>query len=309
MNIAIHPQAIRHYRQLRNLTQTEFAKKVHVTTDQVSRWERGKVKTIRGHTLKGLVEFLGVSPEQLGKAPETPSARSLAASPKDQLNVRVSGQARNALRLVCHRYNITQEEVIRLAPLLLLITAEASLRRRKEGLSRIWQKLDEAEEVFQEAVRHFLGNTDRCFGPDNELLHNEADSIERRDIFNFEGGVQGQGCPYTSYLYSLTEGTDQDPAIESFDTGNLGSGPDYRIAPDTLDELTGLSRDDEEQNKIRAAIMDGEIDLKEVVTQRESLEPNQYLNWLRGQLEAAEERQMAFERTLDDLLFDFGEEI
>jgi len=306
MSIAVHPKTIRHYRQLHNLNQTEFAEKVGVNKDQVSRWETGKVKSVRGHTLKGLVGFLGVSPEQLSKAPPASSDRPATVGPKDQLNVRVSGAVRNALRLVCHRYNITQDVVVSLAPLLLLVTAEASLRKRSTGLAEVEKQMYETDKQFERALPHLIGHTDNSFGQGNEDLHYEEMSIEARDIFNSEGGNKGQGCPFTDFLVSLTNGAD-DPAIGEIISGS-GLPPFYTIAPDTLEQLTGLSNKDKEKKEICAAILDGQIDLKEVISARERLSVEEYLEWLRVEVKAAEERQRAALEELSNNLFVFSEQ-
>ena len=294
MSIAVDPKAIRHYRRVRNLNQTEFAEKVGVNKDQVSRWETGKVRSPRGHTLKKLVEFLGVPPEQLSIAPPASST----VGPKDQLNVRVSGAVRNALRLVCHRYNITQDDVVSLAPLLLLVTAEASLRKRRAGLAEVGWQMEETDKLFERALPHLNGHTGNSFDQGSDL-YREEESIEARDIFNYEGGTRGQGCPFTNFLVSLTNGAD-DPAIGEIKPGG-GLPPHYTIAPDTLEQLTGLSNEDKEQEEICAAILDGQIDLKEVISARERLSVEEYLEWLRMEVKAAEERQ---EAALEELLND-----
>jgi len=47
------------------------------------------------------------------------------------INYRVSGETRTALDLVSHHYGVRQAEIIELAPLLFLITAQQSLLQRK----------------------------------------------------------------------------------------------------------------------------------------------------------------------------------
>lgn len=67
---------IAEWREKRDLTQAELAKKLKTTDMTVSRWERGTV-FLNTNVMAALAEALGIEPEDLYHHPDRPTANAL----------------------------------------------------------------------------------------------------------------------------------------------------------------------------------------------------------------------------------------
>lgn len=155
----------------------------NIDKQTISRLERGERDKTRDRTVEQLARALNVEPGVLTGEVPVPEMKleSEPASPKSQLNVRISGMARNALTLVAQRYpHVDPSQMIELAPFLFLWAAEASLRHRRERvtqLERAWENVRNLESEIWYGPPH----------PDSDYLEKqiaaEHESIDMGDIF------------------------------------------------------------------------------------------------------------------------------
>lgn len=198
-------------RQLRNRkgkdwTQEKLAKKAGLAKQSIYRLEKGQQPGGRKQTLDGLCKALGVDEDVLtGKAPmpeqprrkDEPSSRDFR-----QLNVRVSGQVRNALFLAARRYGVDQTKIIELAPLLFTIIAENSLES--------WRKKVDGEISKVEEARGVPG----VFVNDGEL-EDYREGVNARGLFDFEDGNEA----FLNYLKNLSSNVNKNIVqITSYET-------------------------------------------------------------------------------------------
>lgn len=303
MEQKIHPEALKTLREKRGLTQKKLAEKCGCSAEQVSRWERGKIGRVRSHSQKRLTKVLNVSWEELTRAPDDKDETTLLGlRPKVQLNVRIAAEVRNALSLVCLRYSLNPAEVIELAPLLFLITAEKSLARRQENLDAIEERFEQTIQESQKAAPHLAPAFYQRLETD-EAMHDEQESINRRDVF-CRGVVEAYDVeehdPYVTYLKVLA--ADLPSGLVEEVVPSYLRGPMYTIAQDTLREVTGISGDNDNEQELLRLIYNGDLDLSEIVSKKQSLSSEEYLHWLSEQHEVVKaEQEAAWTRSLADL--------
>src|SRR5215216_4570180 len=140
MPLTIDPERLKQLRNQRRLTQEALAKKARLDKGTISRFERER-RPIRKTNLDRLARAVDVDPEVLiGVKPmpedsREPVAPALASG--YQLNVRVDGAIRNAFSLAALYYKIPVRRIVELAPLLFVVAAEGSLKRRGEKLAEL----------------------------------------------------------------------------------------------------------------------------------------------------------------------------
>jgi hypothetical protein len=182
---------------------------------------------------------------------------------KDQLNVRVSREARNALSLVTMRYRVQPSQVVELAPFLFSWAAEASLRHRRERL----KQLEDAAETLQKLERDTFDISFVDIEPPDsphfltEQIMRENRSIELEDLFgefkqedpDFYLDVNAID-PFTAFLWNLVA---DFPDI-SFEGWFPEGSPSYEVCPETAAQLFGGNRD------VAAIILKGFVSLSEI---------------------------------------------
>lgn len=182
----IHPEVLRAERERKGWSLKDLARRSRVDAQSIHRIEKGDQKRNRKKVISDLAKALGVSEGFLTGADSTPQTESKSADTDEtfsesQLNLRVSDGSRNALALVARRYGVSHAQIVEIAPLLFLWTAEKSLQQRRVRLSEVEQKYEELDRIGG-AFPHLHA---RAFTNMNaeETLKAEADSIEARDIF------------------------------------------------------------------------------------------------------------------------------
>jgi transcriptional regulator with XRE-family HTH domain len=218
----LDPTRLRELRQARKLTQEALATKAGLSKETVYRLEKGRQPGNRQQTINGLAKGLDVNPGVLTGDKPMP-----AASPPDwdaedseryQVNVRVSGTVRNAFSLTALRYDVPIARIVELAPLLFVLAAEASLKRRRTELDEFEGSLVSGllSEYFPHLPSVALDNAEL-----NDTLQDETDSIAARDILaerwtsgdDYDAGMDN---PFVAYLKEAC-GDDTDIAsIEGF---------------------------------------------------------------------------------------------
>ncbi len=296
LNETINPEALKAFRKQRRLNQQQLANKVRAvakgcTKDTVSRWERGTSKRVRPHLREGLCKVLKVDWEQLT---EPPRQREISAG---EVKVTIGKNVRNALQLVAKRYDIVAQDVVNLAPLLFLIAAEKSLLARTRRLNQIDAAFEEANEKLQKHQGHL---DSIIFGKSvgaEEHLGEEEDSINNRDIFGrsltYDIGGKDMDGPFVHFIQNLVIDLPKDAVgdVFSYDGNTIDS---YRIADDTLQESTGISRDDEQGEKLLLSIHCGAIDYAKCLRVKRDESESNYRQWLSDELARIEEENKQF---------------
>jgi len=301
MNNAICPEALKTLRKQKGWSQIQLAEKSHCSKEQISRWERGQSLKLNSNSRERLTKVFGVSWEELTRPPKPNDEYESKWFPTVQLNVRVRPEARAALILACLRYKVRPADIIELAPLLFLITAEKSLAARQTKIDAIDEQWERAAEESTKAAPHLAP---AFFIPSdaNEAIASEQESIRRREVFGPEESFDVDDYdPFVVHLKHLLKDL-PDGLIEDL-SPRYSRGPDYRIAEDALCEITGISGETENEQELLLLISEGSIDLRELLSKKQNLSEKDYFEWLSTQAENVKTEQEARNR---ELIGDFG---
>lgn len=273
----------------RGFTQEQLAEKICCSKDTVSRWERGQACRVRAHLREPLCKALGVEWDALTTPPSPePNLRPFGYT---RMQRWVSRHVPPALLLVAERYGIRPTEVLNVAPLLFLIAAERSLLERRRRLDEIYAMQGEAERRLMEKSAHLGGIVAARNMSAEEILEQEEKSLSERDIFGslieYECRGDNDEGPFVHFVRGLTKGLPQD-AVTSIESDGGDTIVNYRVADDTLRELTGIT-EDEEGGEILNHIRSGGIDLGECLSARRKQAEAGYRQWLRDAQAEAEE--------------------
>ena len=291
-NDALNPAALKAARKRANgkrgFTQEQLAERVGCGKDTVSRWERGESRRVRAHLREPLCKALGVEWEALitpPGPPETPRPFSLT-----RMQRWVSRHVPPALLLVANRYGIRPSDVLDIAPLLFLIVAERSLLERRRRLDEIYAMQEEADRRITERSAHLGGVIVARRDIAEEKLEQEEKSLRGRDIFGhlieYEFRGDDDEGPFVHFVRGLAEGLPRD-AVISIESYGGDTIINYRVADDTLRELTGVA-EDEGGVGILDYIRSGQIDLGECLSERRKRDDAGYRQWLQDALAEAE---------------------
>ena len=303
MEKTINPEALKKARKARGLTQMGLAEKCGFSKESVSRWERGEIDNVRSLSREKLTKALGVDWEQLTRVP-VDEDESEQLSTKVTLNVRIGAGVRNALTLVCLRYGLNVADVIELAPLLFVIIAEKSLAHRRKKLQEILERHELDDDEDREAAPHLRTEFARSVMTQDALAY-EEESISKRDIFgkhiqleNYYDEDEEYLNPFLNYLTNVTVGIPVNLVL----AWNSLDGIEFRIAEETLREATGIEGKTDSEEEILNFIWPGFIDLRELLTNKKNLSPEDYQDWLQKQVADVKSEG---QKWLDSLGLDF----
>jgi len=204
MMLTIDPERLRQIRQLRRLSQAALAKAAHVDKQTIYRLEHER-KPRRLEILKRVTKALDIEVADLtGEKPMPAIAQqpnTTSAEPAYPFPVRVHPAIRNAFELAARRYRVSVPTIARLAPLLFVILAEASLRHRSGKADECRAKIDALEEAASELPYSGISVWD-------ENLRWEEDAIRDKDVFggqlpNAGGDGWDSDNPFATYLEAL----------------------------------------------------------------------------------------------------------
>jgi transcriptional regulator with XRE-family HTH domain len=300
MKLTIHPEALRLARDKKGWTQKELSAESNISIEQISRWERSVTNgNLRASSRDRLTAALNVRWEELSTPP---LAQESKASHKVPVSFRVDLGFKNKLKLASRRYNVSQADIIELAPLLFLIAAEGSLAARKN-------QVDDIEKQFEE----ILGNSQKYAPLLSATLYNESEFkkatefervlIRNKKIWGLENYFQPD---FHRALYSGVLDIFENDSFEPFynflensikefpldipdeELPKEAKGPDYcyanqseyRIAANTLKEITGITGKLEFDCEVFDWISAGYIDLNELIKVKQNSSSDDFDDWL-----------------------------
>lgn len=292
MDQQLNPEALKKFREKRGWTQAELAERCGFRTETVSRWERGKHPHLRANSREKLPKVLGVSWKDLTQPPST-EPDNVDVRGRVQLNVRINPSARTALDLVCMYYRLLPGDVVELAPLLFLIIAEKSLAHRRRCHDEIRERIERTYDEHSTDAPHLRADLVAGSSLPEEALSAENDSILRCDIFGKDLNLENTDYdesedinPLLNYLKLLLSDI-PDNRVDHLSNSFLRI--EYRILEKLLPKITGIPGQNETEKEILANIIDGGINLKEVLASKERLSPDEYIEWLEKQSDAIKE--------------------
>lgn len=198
--------------------------------------------------IKNLAEVLKVRPEDLAEEPraQDDSEKRLREFGYRPLKAVVDGETALAFQMVEHLYGIPIRSQILMAPLFAALLAEGSLSWRRERLAEI----DEAAGQLMASGGGHLSFAYAAYRVQDGSA-DEADSIEKRDLFGKEVGQDtfelgfnpSQNNPFADYLRNFANVSGATGI--AFDPDELGDWktpeglPEYRIGAEFIKNLTG----------------------------------------------------------------------
>jgi len=185
MGKPIIPSVVKALRERQGLSQKQLAKQTSLSSDTLSRLERGEQTGAAERTQTVLARAFNVAPAVLTGDEEIPPPPSSASEPKwdaprDQWNIRVNSAIRNAFALTALHYRIPVTRIIEAAPYLFVAAAERSLDRRRTALQKVKDLLDQADaaaEAFPYLPQTIAGTPNAW-----AAIQAEEESIANRDI-------------------------------------------------------------------------------------------------------------------------------
>ncbi|WNG19123.1 helix-turn-helix domain-containing protein [Cystobacter fuscus] len=289
----INPRRLKHWRTKRSLSMEELAATSSVNKSTIYRIESAappKRKT-RANVLRELAKALNVKEEELAVESD-PVPDKPAREPKDrsQVSFNLGNRDRNALSFVSRRYRINPSTIVELAPLLFVMVAEDSLRKRAERLSAL------------HAARLASGTLPSTYSDAAERFeHAEARSIRIRDIFGRQmddPDIQppqlpkdvdqvGQWNPLEAHIKEWFARTGEMGGISDWECG-----PSYSVCREVALAFAGGDED------LATALEEGWMGVHEVPAElRSNDKAEQRLQWMRDRVAAAksefEERERA----------------
>lgn len=289
MTDSLNPEALKFFRKQRgNWSQDQLAAESKISKTQISRWERGEqVAGIRASSRERLCQALGVKWEQLTRAPkETDTLKLLNRVP---LKCGIDGSARTFLTLVQGHLRLTEDAIMDLGPLAVLILGQRSLRARQTALDETVEALEAAT---AEACRRlpYMPGAFRD-GYDDEWIDEERNSLWERELFVTHQDSEGnEYSPFINFLQDEFKalGLFEKYPIE-FTALYRGATPDYAAPTHSFGATVGLDPDNEADQGILERIQDGRIDLWEVWEKKEATGAEEYRRWLEEQYQAVTE--------------------
>jgi transcriptional regulator with XRE-family HTH domain len=290
MTDSLNPQALKFYRNQRGWSQEQLAEatKKRPSKTTISRWERGEqIAGIRSSSRERLCQALGVKWEQLTRAPKDEDG--LKWRNRVPLKGGINGSARTFLTLVHGYFGLTEDAILDLAPLAVLILGQRSLHARQTALDEAVEALEAATAEACRRLPYMPGAFHG--GYDDEWLDEERKSLEKNELFMTH--EDSEGNEYSPFIHFLQDeikalGLFEEHPIE-FTASYRGATPDYAVPTPVLGDTVGLDPDNEADQGILERIQDGQIDLREVWEKKEAAEAEEYRRWLEEKNQAVTE--------------------
>jgi len=274
----IVPAVLRQLRTAKGWSQELLAERAKIDKQTICRLEQGGHAKTREHTIQQLARVLNTDPAVLtGKsAPPDPVDDDSLYFLMSKLNFRISTSTHNALYLVSERYNVTQQEIVELAPFLFCCVAEASLQQRRDRLKEAQRALEYARSA-EGQLQHLPGSD---FSSSEETFAKESESLRAHDLF----GLLVDECyrmdenPFALFLDGLADASAGVATFQHYDCSGI---PEYHVCPDEAALLADGDGD------LVDKILDGCVPLNEMPKEiRHGIEKHkERTEWVRAKLE------------------------
>lgn len=288
MTDSLNPEALKFYRKQRgNWSQDQLAVESKISKTQISRWERGEqVAGIRARSRERLCEALGVKWEQLTRPPKEED--SLKLWNRVPLKCGIGGSAKTFLTYVQGRLRLTEDAIMDLAPLAVLILAMRSLRARQTALDETVAALEAATAAACRRLPYLPGAFREGYHYD--WIDDERKSLKDRELFvTYQDDDGNEHSPFINFLQDELKalGLFEEHPIEFTASYSSWATPDYAVPAPILGPIVGLDPDNEADLGILERIQDGRIDLWEVLEKKKAAEAEEYRRWLEEKNQAA----------------------
>lgn len=289
----IDPSVLKRLRIAKGMTLEDLAKRTKTaglpSVDKQTIWRLEQQSDARsgtrGRTINQIARALGVEAQVLTGEKEAPASGDddSNVSLMSKLSFSISASCQNALHLLSDRYDITQQEIVELAPFLFCWAAEASLFQRKSTLEKA-KAAFEASHKFESAIRHINSPDLSAIG---EKFEAERESIESHDLFGMSANRDEFGYdgtyedstenPFAKFLHQLGE---QFNSTMEFECHAFRDFPEYHVC---IQETKRLADGDE---KLTDAIRRGLIFLNKMPEEvREAKELGIRTAWVRSEVD------------------------
>ncbi|MGV6816507.1 MAG: helix-turn-helix domain-containing protein [Thiotrichales bacterium] len=246
--MTINAKTLRQYREIKGFSQSGLAENSGVSKKTISRIELGEIDRPNKATKDKLAKALGVEVADLAKSSDERDEveRELRKAGYRKLNVFVDSETTRAYAMVQHRYGVSEQTLIDMAPLFVALLAEGSLRWRKEKADALKNAVDEVYSAARDAPHLAYANSVKYA---EEGLYDEYRSIENTDVFGRElseeadnfGFEPSENNPFADYLRWLCKDIEvtaveidpERPVRWKEDDGM----PEFRIAQEKFNEI------------------------------------------------------------------------
>jgi transcriptional regulator with XRE-family HTH domain len=271
MTSQIHPDALRKFRDVKNLTQKELSNatsgkgKVSEVTIKRIEGKKDGIYRARGRVAEELAKALGVDLAKLALAP-TPEAEQdevLRKSGYRRLSAMIDRETALAFNMVQHLYGIPIKSQIEMAPLFMALLAEGSLEWRRKRVAEI----ERAASHLQSLGGGHLSFTVSAYRAEDGAAA-ERKSIEKKDLFAvhvsddaFDFGFDPSlNNPFADYLKDFAKDVQAQTITFDHDFGwKTNDGlPNYVIGAKLIEQITGGDSDAE------YALLQGHVKLKSI---------------------------------------------
>ena len=239
----INPDTLRYHRKRSGLSQEALASVSGISKKSISRLESGSSERNNQHTIKRLADALGVTEQDLcHPIQETEGTFTVCkGNTFSKVTVFIDHETRIAFEIIKQRYNLSEHDIVSVAPLLFIILAEASLNWRKRTVSE-WSELIERIYKLEKRNPHLDLSTDIDY--ENHLIceheTREINSIDQSDIFaNYTDSGEAENVnPFVEYLKRVSLKHAPGLVDVDHDSDRSKKLPAYLIKP-VIDHFTG----------------------------------------------------------------------
>ncbi len=221
----------------------------------------------------------------MGALAESGSDRPDGISHDSWIGSPVGDDIRSAFRLAAERYGIGVRDVMKAAPLLLVIAAERSLTERR-------RQLDAARAEVDRTGRALADNAPSLGRAVEEAVRKEEKSIAENDIFGRlvrpEGDGEDDRGPFARFLRDLA-----GDLPESAARGFVPVPENRADSPGTPDDASREPAEAWDQNTVRRRLLPhfkaGRIAIEEYLRVKRERDETGYRQWVTDALARAEE--------------------
>lgn len=264
----IDPKRLLYLRKNQNLSRAKLAEKSVLANSEKSKQsvagKRGITErtiqrledtsrqdtVVRKYTLESLAKALGVKTGVLtGELPLPQSEKASTSEPERvQIGAQIAPKARLAYDLVRRRYDVSDTEIINMAPFFFALLAEGSLAWRRKKL----RKAKKAISRLDNCGGHFAGSgavAQNAYNLEDESVV-EVDLFGEHLFFNdthvtivdepFDPSVDN---PFASYLRKLVEDLKSPGIVDVEDSDLWLKFPNYDICRDEIKRIANRSPD------------------------------------------------------------------